>query len=124
MWNEPRHILSRITRLRTGRGSSKKRFGRPHIPQNSQRCEWGELKTICHILVECFLHDNIIHGTNNEKYGTYINFLKMDILGNRSLGASQQETATPNNWQHLKMEGQVLHWIIILLLLSIFKKAC
>lgn len=48
----------------------------------------------------------------------------MDILGNRSLGASQQETATPNNWQHLKMEGQVLLWIIISLLLSIFKKAC
>jgi hypothetical protein len=57
--NEPRHILSIITRLRTGHGSDREWFKRFHIPQDSQECECGDLKTIRHILIECVWHDDI-----------------------------------------------------------------
>ena len=53
MRNEPPHILSIITRLRTGHGSSKEWFERFHIPQDPQECERSDLKTIRHILIEC-----------------------------------------------------------------------
>ena len=53
------HILSIITRLRTGHGSSKEWFERFHIPQDSQECECGELKTLRHILIECVWYDDL-----------------------------------------------------------------
>ena len=59
MRNESRHILSIITRLRTGHGSSKEWFERFHIPQDSQECECGELKTLRHILIECVWYDDL-----------------------------------------------------------------
>lgn len=57
--NKPCHILSIIIQLRTGHGSSKEWFERFHIPQDSQECECGELKTLRHILIECVWYDDL-----------------------------------------------------------------
>ena len=59
MRNKSRHILSIVTRIRTGHGSSKEWFERFHIPQDSQKCECGELKTLRHILIECVWYDDL-----------------------------------------------------------------
>jgi len=42
-----------------GHGSSKEWFERFHIPQDSQECECGELKTLRHIFIECVWYDNL-----------------------------------------------------------------
>lgn len=57
--NEPRRILSIITQLRVGHGSTKEWFERFNISQDSLECECGDLKTIRHILSECVYFDDI-----------------------------------------------------------------
>jgi hypothetical protein len=79
--NEPRHILSIITRLRTGHCSDREWFERFHIPQDFQECECGGLKTIRHILIECVWHDDI-----RQELKRIFTALNLSVLLNKKQG--------------------------------------
>ena len=110
MRNESRHILSIITRLRTGHGSSKEWFERFHLPQDSQECECGDLKTIRHILIVCVWYNDL-----RQK-------LKRVSQHQTSRCCSTQNRAS-RNCQRLETERQK-SLNIITLLPRFFKNAC
>ena len=97
MRNESRHILSIITRFRTGYGSSKEWFERFHLPQDSQECECGDLKTIRHILIVCVWYNDLRQKLKRVSpaldlsvlFNTKQGFKKLSAFGNRETKASQ-----------------------------------
>ena len=46
--------------------SKDRRFEKFHIPQDSQECECGELKTLRHILMECVWYDDLRQKLKRE----------------------------------------------------------
>ena len=60
-----------------GHGSSKEWFERFNIPQDSQECECGDLKTLRHILIECVWYDPL--HRNEIIIASVVNWKQLNI---------------------------------------------